>query len=632
MFSIEVYKNQNMFRKLVSNLPYSPALVGQLGFYAKRLRKEELTRRLGLIFTALALVVQSFAVFQPPEAANAASSADFVSGGVSSLNDFMGYYNRDSRNIRALFNSLGITKEEIKKAKSGTIGEKGYYNWSMTSLYSHSQGQRSYTFYSDDGSSKTVYYRPMTLTQQGGPTHEVYIGHSKKFGWFAIKKDCGNLVTTKEPPKQKKPEVACEGLKVATLNPTRFRFTAKATKKGNAAIKSYTLIVRTKDDDKEIHRKTIKSSKEVAKYEYTRTTPGAYYAIVRINTSLGTTSRSPDCRAPFRVSQPAAKSAVCSSLQARIIGRTNVELTGAATVKNATISKYTFTIRDKSGKIINTKAIPSTATKITADAIPIDAPGDYTAQVVITTSLGDKTNASDCVTKFTITPPAICPVNPDIPASSPDCQPCPDPSSPPNIPIDSPDCGTEIIQQKTAINVDAGNKIATTILAQPSQRISYTVTVINKGYTSTKTSIEEKLEDVLEYSTLLDSGGGILEKDTKTLTWPEVEIQPGKTETRTFTVKLLDSIPATNTGTSNQSSYDCRMTNTFGNEVEIDVACPVEKVIVEQAVSELPHTGPGENMVFATILMTVVVYFYARSRQMGKEVRLIRKNIHAGTI
>ena len=30
-----------MFRKLVSNLAFSPALVGQLGFYAKRLRKEE---------------------------------------------------------------------------------------------------------------------------------------------------------------------------------------------------------------------------------------------------------------------------------------------------------------------------------------------------------------------------------------------------------------------------------------------------------------------------------------------------------------------------------------------------------------------------------------------------------------
>lgn len=56
-----------MFRKLVSSLPFSPALVGQLGFYARRLGREQTTRRLGLIFTLLALVVQSFALFSPPE-------------------------------------------------------------------------------------------------------------------------------------------------------------------------------------------------------------------------------------------------------------------------------------------------------------------------------------------------------------------------------------------------------------------------------------------------------------------------------------------------------------------------------------------------------------------------------------
>ncbi len=627
-----------MFRKIVSNLPYSPALVGQLGFYAKRLRKEELTRRLGLIFTALALVVQSFAVFQPPEAANAASSADFVKGGVSSVSDFLNYYDRNSNNIKTLYTSLGITRAEIKAAKQQTIGEKGYYNWSMTSLYSQKQGQRSYTFYSPDGSSKTVYYRPMTLTQQGGPTHKVYVGHSKKFGWFAIKKDCGNLVTKKEPPKATKPATACDTLKVATLNPTRFRFTAKATKQGAATIKDYTFIVRTKDDGKEIHRKSVKSNKTTATYDYTRTTPGAYYVTVRVGTSLGTTAYDSDCRVHFKVAQPPKKdepkpkSAVCSSLQARIIGRTNVELTGAASVENATISKYTFVIKDKSGKVISTKAVSSTATKVIADAVVIETPGDYTSQVTVTTSLGNKTDPTDCVAKFTIAPPAVCPVDPKLPVNSPDCQPCPDPNAPPNTPINSPECEAEVVQKKTAINLDEGNKVASTILAKPSQRISYTITVTNKGYVDTKAPIQEKLEDVLEYAALIDLGGGIFDQNTKTLTWPDVTIKPGVTETRTFVVQLASSIPATNTGTSNASSYDCRMTNTFGNEVEIDVTCPTEKVIVEQVVSELPHTGPAENMIFAAVLLTIVTYFYTRSRQMGKEVRLIRKNLHAGTI
>ena len=74
------------------------------------------------------------------------------------------------------------------------------------------------------------------------------------------------------------------------------------------------------------------------------------------------------------------------------------------------------------------------------------------------------------------------------------------------------------------------------------------------------------------------------------------------------------------------------MTNTFGNSVEIAVDCPVEKQIVEQTVAELPHTGPRENMLFAAVLFSIVAYFYARSRQMKKEIRLIRRDLNAGTI
>lgn len=67
-----------MFKKIISRLPYSPSMIHSLGFYAKRLRKEETTRKIGLILTALALIVQSFTVFSPPESANAADSSDLI--------------------------------------------------------------------------------------------------------------------------------------------------------------------------------------------------------------------------------------------------------------------------------------------------------------------------------------------------------------------------------------------------------------------------------------------------------------------------------------------------------------------------------------------------------------------------
>lgn len=94
---------------------------------------------------------------------------------------------------------------------------------------------------------------------------------------------------------------------------------------------------------------------------------------------------------------------------------------------------------------------------------------------------------------------------------------------------------------------------------------------------------------------------------------------------------MQDTIPATAQGASNNTSYDCVMTNTFGNAVEIGVNCPTPKVI-EQVTSELPKTGATENMLFIGIVLAIAVYFYTRTREINKEIRLVRKNVNIGTI
>jgi hypothetical protein len=69
----------------------------------------------------------------------------------------------------------------------------------------------------------------------------------------------------------------------------------------------------------------------------------------------------------------------------------------------------------------------------------------------------------------------------------------------------------------------------------------------------------------------------------------------------------------------------------FGNNVTVRVDCQPPKEI-EHIVTQLPHTGPTENLIFAGIVLSVVTYFYVRSRQIGKEVHLIRRDLNAGTI
>ena len=190
---------------------------------------------------------------------------------------------------------------------------------------------------------------------------------------------------------------------------------------------------------------------------------------------------------------------------------------------------------------------------------------------------------------------------------------------------------TKIVQSKAAINVSQNSVDATTVTARAGDQISYTISVENTGTATSTVAFEEHLQDVLEYAALSDDGGGTFNPATKILSWPNVTLTPTQKQSRTFTIRILSTVPATAQGASDPTSYDCRMINVFGNSVTINVDCTPPKVI-EKVVTQLPHTGPTENMIFAGVVLAVVTYFYARTRQVNKEVRLIRRDLNAGTI
>lgn len=63
-----------MFRKIISNLPFSPSLIEQLSWYAKKLKSEQNIRKFGLIFMILTVILQFFIFFNPPESVNASNN------------------------------------------------------------------------------------------------------------------------------------------------------------------------------------------------------------------------------------------------------------------------------------------------------------------------------------------------------------------------------------------------------------------------------------------------------------------------------------------------------------------------------------------------------------------------------
>jgi len=423
-----------MFRKIISNLSFSPALVGQLSFYAKRLRKEQATRRIGLVFVALALVVQSLTVFQPAESANASNSSDFVPGGLGlgankSLNNFLNPYDANSNNLKDIMTYVGVTREEITSSRFSSFITGTKLVWGRVDK----PGSQAVTIKNSAGAVvTTAYARPLSIAN--GSNEQIYgwIGNSSKIGWFAIMQSCGNLVTNIVPPPPPPPPP----------------------------------------------------------------------------------------------------------------------------------------------------------------------------------------------------PPQKCVYNSALLATDKKCKPCVGDSS---LWINDKKCVGDITLSKSATNTTQGSVNATTITAKESDLITYSITVKNTGLASESTVLADNLEDILEYANLFDRGGGSFDQQTKVLSWPDITLAPKESQTRTFAVKVLDSIPVTARGSSEPTSYDCVMANVFGNSVSIKIPCAPPKII-ENVVSELPKTGPTENLIFGGFILAIAAYFYARSRLVSTEVRLIRRNLNSGTI
>jgi hypothetical protein len=520
-----------MFRKIVSQLSFSPALVGQLSFYARRLKKEQTTRRLGLVFVALALVVQSLVVFQPPQSANAANASDMIPGGLGlgssrSFNNFLGPYDRNERNMKDIYNYFGITREEILGAgnnfSSFVVNDKK--SWG----FENRAGSTAVSITNGGGTPVTTLYgRPMKLINPVNAKIYSYIGFSQKAGWFAIMQDCGNLVTDgyPSPPPPPPAPAKIEALKSA-VNVTRGNIDATKTQA-------------------QVNNKITFNLKA---------------------TNTGGTAKVVD------FSDNVTDTLAFSKL---------IDL-GGGTLNNAT-------------KVLSWPSVTL-------------APGaSATKSFSVQMNASLETTKTDCkiVNVFTgssVTVPVGC-------------------TTPPAI----------VKLSKTAQNVSQGNVNATTVTAKEKDRITFTLTAQNTGGTAKEVTFEDMIGDTLEYSKLTDNGGGTYNAATRTLSWPKVSLKPGAKEIRTFTIQILDQIPSTPAGQSDPSSYDCRIENVFGTDVIINVECPTPKVI-EQVVPELPKTGPTENMIFAGAVLSIVTFFYFRSKQLSTEVRLIRRDLNGGTI
>jgi hypothetical protein len=388
-----------VFRKLVSNLPYSPALITEVGFYASRLRKEDATRRVTVLFIALALIMQSLAVFSPPESANASSEQDIIRGGVSDLNDFLIRYDHNEEDVKDIYSAVGVSRTEIATAHPGTIqSSNNTYLMSRYGQLSSSSKEISMSYQRSTGGVGIRYFSPLSAISGPHQVFKGWIGQSASLGWFAIVQASGSLAT---------------------------------------------------------------------------------------------------------------------------------------------------------------RGVPTTFS-------PVGANSTTAVKLISAQNLTQDTPSED-------------------------------------------------------------------VVAKPLDKISYTLRLSNPHATSVSGDFNIRVADLLEYTTLIDGGGGSIDQTTNTLSWPRVQLKPGQMQERTFVVQVLSTLPETAIGASNPESYDCKLAVAFGNAQATNVDCPSSKG-VEAAFYQLPNVGIGGNLLFIAAISLVVLFFTVRTRQLKKEIRIIRHNFNTGII
>lgn len=194
-----------MFKKLLSNLPFNPSLIGQVSFYAKRVRREAVVRRAGLIILALAVALQTFAIISPPQASLANSNNDLVVGGFNSPSEAASYCQQNVRGYQTILAYYSISCDNVAAGTETTL-KSNAFNGQLYSMGYIAYGKAGETPINIPGVG-TVYMRYLSAWDQGSTKNYRALKITNTAGTtYYLLYSCGNLVSIGLPPAPKPPE------------------------------------------------------------------------------------------------------------------------------------------------------------------------------------------------------------------------------------------------------------------------------------------------------------------------------------------------------------------------------------------------------------------------------------------
>lgn len=192
-----------MFPQIIQALSVSPQAISHLTFYARRLARERVTRKLSITSALLLVVLQLATIIAPADASNTGSTNDIIFGGFSSQQQLVndchngagGQYSSAAQ-LQAIYGYFGVTCDDIARGHVATIN-------SVTTAQplisiGHNQHLASDTQVAIAG--MVLWERPLKSWDTGanvtrGSNYQVVEGNRSADGqFFAILFQCGNIV------------------------------------------------------------------------------------------------------------------------------------------------------------------------------------------------------------------------------------------------------------------------------------------------------------------------------------------------------------------------------------------------------------------------------------------------------
>jgi len=643
-----------MFRKLITNLPFNPSLIGQVTFYAKRLKQEESIRRMGFGFMALAMLVQIYAVAAPPQKSLASQSSDYIINNLQTKTDILNAWDGKTadQDVAKIFGRFGLTRADIEKLTEQpnvTIASNQAEYWTIgrTSLSAVSKAGEIKQIYKDtevpvNYGGGTVYLRNLKAWDIVNPVNYYRAFQGTKNGekyWILV--DCGNF-TKVNKPELKNPDVdirkSIEGgpreLKPGDEYSFRFEYrnSVEDSKPAENVVITDQLDIAHFDVVSPNGLNINKQGKltfPIGTVSYTENWRTAVVIKVRLKQAIddGTrvcnaatitssnagedTSNGPhlcvvvDNPCPLDDSIPSKTDERCRNPKVSCIQTLsdfNMS-TKEATLKTIVtsnnkplthVTSYEYDFGDKTNKT-------NKSSEFTDTVKHTYKPGSYTATVVIHYYVGDLKNEDKSKT---------CEAEVETEKDKP------------------------LGREKSAQNITQ-NKVATDSKANGGDVIEYSLMVHNSyDYDRLNYNIADYVGDLLDYATLdtafLKKQGGTYVESSKTLRWDGQTVKANSTLTKKFRITIKNPVPTTNQPSNITTAFDCVISNKYGTEIAIPINCPIPKVVVEPVATTLPKTGPGSSLIIGFAMTAIVGYFFARSKLLGKELELVREEYVAG--